>query len=907
MSADDRGHDPLFRREAVEDYLRGRDHGRLLDVSPFWSVWAFGLLVLVFAGAVAFAAFAPIGTDVRCVAVVRADAAGAAEVQVALPADVPAPPPGARVAIEFGAGTPLRRVLHAAAVGPVVDPAAARRAGRRRGRDRRPGAAAARPAAGGRGAGAGRARRGVGAHRHDDAAARARVRTEPPVTIFPRFGRPRVPFVQQLNMADCGAASLAMVLAYHGRHVTLDEVRERIGPGRDGVSAYEILEAARTFGLRGRAVRLEIGEFHLLPPGTILHWRMTHFVVLQGARRNGADIIDPDGGPRAVAADELDRSFTGVALLFEPTDEFEVQAREASRLWRYARRVAFQSGLLGRTVLLSLVLQLLAMALPLLTGTVVDRVLPRQDVSLLGVLAAGVGLVALYTFFASFVRAHLLLALRTRLDLEMSIGFLEHLLRLPFPFFQVRQTGDLMMRLNSNAVIREALTSAALTGVLDGLLVTGYLVVILFTHWGLGLVVLGLGAIRLAVFFASQGRYRELMGEALQAQADASNWQVQVIEGIETLKTSGAERHATEVWSNLFVDLLNVTVKRGRLSAVVDSLLLALEVASPLVVLLLGAHLVLTGSLSLGTMLAVAALSGAFLGPLGSLVAKALEFQQLGSYVERVEEVLNRGPEQPGALPPAPKLAGALALRGVRFRYADQGPWAVDGVDLEIAPGTQVAIVGPSGSGKSTLARLIAGLYVPTEGQIRFDGADLREHDLVSLRRQIGFVPQHPYLFGATIRENIALADANVELRAIGHATMAADFAEEVEAMPLGFETRLVAGGTNLSGGQRQRIALARALLRQPALLVLDEATSHLDARSERRVYESLRTRPCTRIVIAHRLSTVIDSDWIVVMDRGRVVEQGRHEDLLAAGGLYAELIRPNRAGIADPTPDPGR
>ncbi|MBP8137337.1 MAG: ATP-binding cassette domain-containing protein, partial [Candidatus Eisenbacteria bacterium] len=356
-----------------------------------------------------------------------------------------------------------------------------------------------------------------------------------------------------------------------------------------------------------------------------------------------------------------------------------------------------------------------------------------------------------------------------------------------------------------------------------------------------------------------------------------------------------------------FVDVLNVTVKRGRLSAVVDSLLLALETASPLVVLLVGAHLVLAGQLSLGTMLAVAALAGAFLHPLGSLVAKALEFQQLGSYVDRVEEVLVREPEQQGARPPAPRLRGGLALEDVSFRYAEHAPLAVDGVSLTIEPGMQVAIVGPSGSGKSTVARLIAALYSPTGGRVRFDGEDLREFDVVSLRRQIGFVPQHPYLFGATIRENIAMADVHAELTDIGRAVREADLAAEIEAMPLGFETRLVAGGTNLSGGQRQRIALARALLQRPALLVLDEATSHLDARSERRVYESLRATPCTRIVIAHRLSTVVSSDLIVVMDQGRIVEQGRHDALLRAGGLYAELSRPNRAGESDPTPESGR
>ncbi len=720
------------------------------------------------------------------------------------------------------------------------------------------------------------------------------------------FSRPRLPHVQQLHLADCGPACLAMVLGLHGRHGSVDEVRERFGAGRDGVSAYDILEAARTFGLAGRAVRLELADLALLPRGAILHWRMNHFVVFDRVRRGGIAIVDPDGGPRFVAAEELSRAFTGVALVLEPTDAFEVRSREASRLWAYARRVALRSGLLGRALLLSLLLQVLALALPLWTGAIVDRVLPEADVPLLGVLSAGIAVLAVYAFFAAYVRAHLLLALRTRLDLEMSVGFLEHLLRLPFAFFQLRQTGDLVMRLNSNAVIRESLTSGAMTAALDGLLVAGYLVVILVTHPGLGLLVVGLGAIRVLVFFASQSRYRALMGEALQVQADSSNHQVQMIEGIETLKTSGAERRASEVWTNLFVDVLNVTVRRGRLAALVDSLLHALELASPLVVLAVGTQLVLDQRLSLGTMLAISALAAAFLQPLGSLVTTALEFQQLGSYVDRVDEVLNRPAEQDAAAPPAPTLEGALELEDVCFRYSERGPLAVDHVTLAIPRGAAVAIVGPSGSGKSTLARLVAALYRPESGAVRFDGADLSSHDVVSLRRQIGFVPQHPYLFGATIRENIAMADADADGEAIARAVRESDLGRDLEAMPLGLDTHLTAGGTNLSGGQRQRIAIARALLRSPALLVLDEATSHLDARSEHRVHEHLRARRATRLVIAHRLSTIRDADLIVVMDRGRVVEQGTHDALVAANGLYAELIRPNRAAETDPTPARG-
>jgi ABC-type bacteriocin/lantibiotic exporter with double-glycine peptidase domain len=318
-------------------------------------------------------------------------------------------------------------------------------------------------------------------------------------------------------------------------------------------------------------------------------------------------------------------------------------------------------------------------------------------------------------------------------------------------------------------------------------------------------------------------------------------------------------------------------------------------------VLAYGAVLVLDGRMTLGTMLAMSALAAGFLRPLGSLVSTGLELQQLGSYVDRVDEVLRHAPEQDERRRPAPQLRGRITLEALSFRYAEHAPWAVDHVDLEIPPGAQIAIVGPSGSGKSTIARLLAALYVPAEGRILFDGSDFSEFDLVSLRRQIGFVPQHPFLFGATIRANIAMADVDVSLEDVERAAHLADLEQEIAAMPLGYETPLATTGTNLSGGQRQRIAIARALLRRPPVIILDEATSHLDARSERRVYEHLKTLACTRIVIAHRLSTVAGSDLIAVVDKGQITERGTHEELLRKGGLYAELARLSRGGGDDP------
>ena len=713
--------------------------------------------------------------------------------------------------------------------------------------------------------------------------------------MLARLGRAqarRIPVVQQLSVAECGAACLAMTLGYHGRHVPLDELREALGVGRDGASALALLDGARHYGLRGRGVRLEVDDLEYLDPGSILHWSFNHFVVFERVLEGAIEIVDPGFGRRRVSLEEVRREFTGVALLFEPGEDFTPGARADRPLVRYARQILGQHGQWSRILVTSLALQGFALAIPILTGAVVDRVVPRADRHLLAVLGIGAGALVAFHFLTTLVRAHLLLQLRTQLDARMTLGFLEHLVGLPYAFFQRRSAGDLMMRLGSNATIREILTGGALSGLLDGVLVSIYLIVLLAASPALGGVVLGLGFLQVLVFLLTRRRTRDLMGQGLAVQARSESYQVELLAGMESLKAMGAEPRAVEHWSGLFVDTLNVALERGRLQAWVEALTGTLRLASPLVVLLVGAGMVLGGSLSLGTMLALGALAVGFLTPLADLVGTASQLQLLGSYVERLDDVLRAEPEQDRArVHRAPAITGRIELDRVSFRYGPLAPPAVQGVSLCIEPGQLVAVVGRSGSGKSTLASLLVGLYRPTEGRVAFDDHDLAELELSSLRSQLGIVTQRPYLFGASVRANIALADPSQPLERVVEAARLAQIHDDIAAMGMGYETVLSDGGASLSGGQRQRLALARALVRRPAVLVLDEATSALDAIAERQVQHSLASLRCTRVVIAHRLSTIRDADVILVMDGGRLVEQGTHDVLLRQEGAYAALV----------------
>jgi ABC-type bacteriocin/lantibiotic exporter with double-glycine peptidase domain len=702
----------------------------------------------------------------------------------------------------------------------------------------------------------------------------------------------RIPFVQQQSASDCGAACLAMVLAYFGKSVRLDEVRESAGIGRDGGTADTLLAAGRWYGLRGRGVAVEMDELELLDPGTVLHWQFNHFVVFEKLRRDAVDIVDPAAGQRRIPLEEFRKAFTGVALLFEPGEMFEPEKAAARPLPALLGQILRRSGLWMRIAVTSVLVQIFTLALPVLTGVLVDRVIPRSDLHLLTVLGAGMAVMIVFQFLTTMVRGHLLLHMRTQLDARMTLDFLEHLLALPYGFFQRRATGDLIMRLNSNTVIREILTSSALSTLLDGALVVLYLGIIVVASRQLALLVVVLAILHLAVHYGTRGRVRALASEALGTQARSQSTQVEMLTGIETLKAMGAQDIAGEHWSGLFIDDLNVSLRRGALDATVDSVMSALKIASPLVILVWGGWAVMHNELSLGSMLGLNALALGFLTPLANFTVTLGRLQLLRSYLDRLDDVLSTPREQAATRTlHKGRLKGQISLERVSFRYSRATPVVVRDVSLEIQPGMFVALVGKSGSGKSTLASLLLGLYPPTSGRILYDGIDLHDIDFVALRKQLGIVTQRPYLFGTTIRNNISMRDYDVKLAEVMEASRKACVHDEIQAMPLGYETVLLDAGASLAGGQRQRIALARALVRKPSILLLDEATSALDAVTERMVQDQLEQLRCTRIVIAHRLSTIARAHLIVVLEDGAIVEQGTHEDLLAKREAYYRLI----------------
>jgi NHLM bacteriocin system ABC transporter peptidase/ATP-binding protein len=714
----------------------------------------------------------------------------------------------------------------------------------------------------------------------------------------------RTPTILQMDALECGAAALGMVLAWHGRWVPLPELREACGVSRDGSRALNIAKAARAHGLTAKGFRCEPAHLRDFPVPAILFVNLNHFVVLEGFAGDRVRLNDPAAGRRLLGSAEFDAMFSGVVLCLEPGPEFRRQGRPPRTLADLGGVLAGLRAPFALALVAGLALILPGLVVPTATQIFVDHYLIDRQAhwipALLGVLAAGAALQAGLAALKDLVLARL----RGRIAVAAAAGMFRRALRLPTRFFTQRHAATLAGRVDLARTLGAHAGTELVEAVLAAVSCLFFLMVMLAYSPLLTMVSVSFTVALSGLFALGQRRMEELGRKAAQSGIKLYGRTMQGIAMVETLKANGTDGGYFGQWAGHLANLLRDRQAIGGLQAVMGALPDSVMLLNRAAVLALSAWLVARGEMSVGMLAAFQALIGAFTIPLNTLILRAMDLKQARGTLDQIQDVANSplspefapGPASGTATPASAtgrvrKLSGSLRLDGVTFGYSPLDGPLIEDFRLDLVPGSRVALVGASGSGKSTVGRLASGLYEPWAGDILLDGLPLRSIPRDVLRNSLSVVDQEIVLFDGTVRDNITLWDAAMPEQRVIRAARDAMIHDDIVARPGGYGSRIEEGGRNWSGGQRQRLEIARALVGEPSLLVLDEATSALDPLVEKALIDNIRRRGCTCLIIAHRLSTIRDCDEIVVLDRGRVLERGPHEALMAAGGPYRRLV----------------
>ena len=712
-------------------------------------------------------------------------------------------------------------------------------------------------------------------------------------------GVAKVPVVMQMEALECGAASLTMILAYYGKWVPLEQVRSDCGVSRDGSNAKNVLRAARSYGLTAKGYRYEPND--LKKDGKfpcIIHWNFNHFVVLNGFKGNKAVLNDPAKGTYSVPMEEFDKAFTGICLMFEPSETFEPGGKPKSMILFAKERMRGVGIAVAFTVITTVITSLIGIIEPAFSRVFLDRLLTGQNPDWFFPFIWGLAALSAVEIIIAFIEAIFEARISAKIDAVGSTSFMWKVLRMPMEFFSQRMAGDIQQRQDSNSSVAKTLVDTFAPLVIEACMMVFYLVVMI--RYSLLLTLVGIASIVVNMFMSriiSKKRVN-ITRVSMRDSGKLAGATVAGIEMIETIKASGAENGFFEKWAGYQASVNTQTVKYAKLNQYLGMVPSLVSTLTNTAVLIIGVYLTMEGSFTVGMVMAFQGFLGSFMAPAQQLISAGQTLQEMRAEMERIEDVMKYPTDviceqaaDEGENAEFDKLSGNVEMRNVTFGYSRLGEPLIRDFNLTLKPGSRVAFVGTSGCGKSTLSKLISGLYQPWSGEILFDGKPMTKIDRNVFTGSLAVVDQDIILFEDTIANNIKMWDSSIEDFEMIMAARDAQLHEDIMQRDGGYNYKITEGGKDFSGGQRQRMEIARVLAQDPTIIILDEATSALDAKTEYEVVKSIKDRGITCIVVAHRLSTIRDCDEIVVMDHGNVVERGTHEELYALGGFYTKLV----------------